>query len=69
MLRFRVPRPGQALVARAGPRILLDLADEISFGPWRELFSSFMALANPADGEAGCIGSRYSGIPWDQAIE
>jgi len=40
------------------PGILLDLAARITFGPWREPFSSFMALANPADGEAGCTGSR-----------
>jgi hypothetical protein len=53
----------------AGPRILLDPAEGSTFGPWREPFSSFMALANLADGEARCTGSRYSELPWDQAIE
>jgi hypothetical protein len=37
---------------------LLDVADEITFGPWREPFSSFMALVNLADGEARFTGSR-----------
>jgi hypothetical protein len=37
---------------------LLDLAERITFGTWREPFSSFMVLANLADGEARCTGSR-----------
>jgi hypothetical protein len=48
VLRFWVPT--------AAP--LLDLAERITFGSWREPFSSFMALVNLADGEARCIGSR-----------